>query len=98
MTQVKIYKPTKNAMQSGLARTKEWVLEFITTAPKPVDSLMGWVGQSDTAEQLKLRFTTEQEAIAYAKKHGYQVQLLKPKTRKISPKSYADNFRFSKVR
>ncbi len=97
MSQVKIYQPTKTAMQSGTGNTKEWLLEFVTAAPKPVDDLMGWVGQSDTREQVRLSFATEEEALAYAKRKGYTVLTQKPKNRKITPKSYADNFRFTKV-
>ncbi len=85
-------------MQSGTGNTKEWLLEFVTVARKPLDDLMGWVGQSDTKEQLKLYFSTEEEALTYAKRKGYAVISSKPKVRKIIPKSYSDNFSFNKVR
>ena len=38
----RIYKPTKNAMQSGKARTKQWVLEYEQETARTVDPLMGW--------------------------------------------------------
>ena len=58
---------------------------------------MGWVGQQDTTQQLSLRFATKEEAIAYAEKHGFEVEYAEPKTRRVQPKSYADNFSFSKI-
>lgn len=98
MTDVKIYKPTKTAMQSGTARTKDWVLEFLPTSAKFVDDLMGWVGQSDTTQQMKLFFDSEEEAVAYAQSKNYRIHAFKPKQKILKPKAYADNFRFDKVK
>jgi hypothetical protein len=33
----RIYKPARTAMQSGEAKTKEWVLEYELFKPKPVE-------------------------------------------------------------
>ena len=59
--QVRIYKPAKTAMQSGMNNNKEWVLESEPT-PKVLDPLMGWTGSRDTMEQVQLRFPTLDEA------------------------------------
>ena len=40
MTIAKIYKPSKT-MQSGRAKSKSWILEFVENPCKP-DPLMGW--------------------------------------------------------
>lgn len=90
----KIYKPAKSAMQSGVRNTKLWLLEFEPVEKKFVEPLMGWTGSADTMQQLRLRFATKEEAIAYAegKKIEYQVQ--EPKKRKQIKKSYADNFAY----
>ena len=61
----RIYKPTQTAMQSGLARTKQWVLDYEPQAPREIDPLMGWTSSRDMRSQLKLRFATKEEAIAY---------------------------------
>ena len=98
MTDVKVYQPAKTAMQSGTAGTKKWILEFLPSAPKFVDDLMGWVGQTDTTQQMKLSFETEEEAMAYAKARGYRISESKPRKRILKPKAYADNFRFDKVK
>lgn len=97
---VKIFQPAKNAMQSGRAKLKTgvWVMEFDETAPKFVDGLMGWVGQTDTKQQLHLTFDTREEALAYAEKKSYQCRVIEPQQRVIKPKSYAENFSFYKVR
>ena len=90
----KIYQPAKSAMTSGMANTKRWVLEFTPEARKRIDPLMGWVGQADTREQVRMRFETKEAAIAYAKKHGVPYQVLEPKTRRhvVRPRGYGGNF------
>ena len=42
-----IYKPAKTAMQSGLANSKQWVLEFTPEVARGMDSMMGWTSSSD---------------------------------------------------
>lgn len=96
--QVRIYSPVKNAMQSGRAKSGQWLVEFEPSAPKDVDPLMGWVGSRDTRGQLKLSFKSKEEAIAYAQREGYDYRVFEQLQRRVKPKSYADNFRFDKVR
>ena len=88
----RIYRPTKNAMQSGRANTRSWVLEFEPSMRTDIDSLMGWSGSGDTTTQMRLRFDTSEEAVAYAKRNGLEYSVDQPKERVIKPKSYADNF------
>ncbi len=95
---VRIYKPTKTAMQSGKARTKKWCLRFEEASPQFVEPLMGWVGMRDTTQQLDLTFDTKEEAIAYAAHKGYDYRVIEPKERVTSPKSYAENFSYYKVK
>jgi hypothetical protein len=87
-----IYKPAKTAMQSGRGKTKNWLLEFTTDDRKIIDSIMGWVGSSDTARQLRLQFATQEEAVNYAKAHQLEYEIKNVNTRRILPKSYAANF------
>jgi len=93
----RIYQPTKNAMQSGVANSRSWVLEFEPAAAKTIDPLMGWTGSPDTPGQVRLRFETKELAIAYAEKHGIAASVSEPAARRITPKAYADNFRFDRV-
>ncbi len=88
----RIYRPTKNAMQSGRANTQRWVLEFEPTMRKEIDPLMGWSGSGDTKTQSSLRFATREDAIGFAERNGLDFTVEAPKERVIKPKSYADNF------
>ena len=89
---IKIYKPSKSSMQSGLGKTKQWLAEYISEKDKTKDSLMGWNSSSDTKEQIKIFFDTKEQAIEWAKKNNYQYFIEEPKSKKIKPKNYASNF------
>ena len=91
MKKAKIYIPTKTAMQSGLAKTNIWIIEF-KTKDSGLDPLMGWESSTDTLSELKLEFSTKELAIEYAKKNKIEFELIEPQKRKIVKKSYADNF------
>lgn len=93
----RIFKPAKTAMQSGEARTKEWVLEFEPASPRDIDPLMGWVSSRDMQAQVRLEFDSKEEAIAYATRAGLAYILSEPKPRKPIKKSYADNFKFGRT-
>jgi hypothetical protein len=92
----RIFKPAKTAMQSGQARTKEWVLEYDPEAPREIDPLMGWTSSADMKSQIRLSFDTREDAIAYAQRNGIPYRVLEPKPRRPVRKSYADNFRFDR--
>jgi hypothetical protein len=87
----KIYQPTKTAMQSGKARTKFWILEF-NKSNSNKDFVMGWTSSSNTDEQIKLKFETQEQAITYAKENNIQFDLTTNKKNKLIIKAYADNF------
>jgi hypothetical protein len=92
----RIYKPAKTAMQSGTARTKDWLLEFEPAAARTLDPLMGWTSSGDTLAQVRLAFDTKEEAIAFAERQGIAFQVFEPRPRKLNVKAYADNFRFGR--
>jgi|SRR5262245_49921387 hypothetical protein len=92
----RIYKPAQTAMQSGPARTKEWVLEYDPEVPREIDPLMGWTSSRDMKAQIRLEFDSKEEAIAYAERNGIAYRLTEPKPRRLVRKSYADNFRFGR--
>lgn len=93
---VRIYKPAKTAMQSGEARTKDWVLEFEPAGQRAPDPLMGWTSSADTQAQVRLEFATKDEAIAYAKRNALAYTVAEPKPRKPIRKTYAENFKFGR--
>lgn len=90
----RIYKPARNAMQSGTAKSKHWVLEFVSETAREVDPLMGWTSNADTQAQVRLRFATKEAALQYAKEHGIDAVVQEPHKRKtnIRPGGYGDNF------
>ncbi len=94
---VRIHRKVKTAMQSGRANTDRWVVEFEPEARRRVEPLMGWTSSADTKSQVRLWFDTQEEAVAYAKKHGLMYTLQIPHDRRIKPKAYADNFRFDRL-
>jgi hypothetical protein len=91
MKKAKIYIPNKSPMQSGLGKSDKWILEFETKNPTK-NPLMGWESSSDTLGELKLEFSTRDNAIEYAKKNKIEFVVIDEKKRKIVKKSYADNF------
>jgi hypothetical protein len=93
----RIYKPAKTAMQSGNAKTREWVLDYEPETPREVEPLMGWTSSGDMRQQVHLRFDTAEEAIAYCTHHGiaYELTDTKPVARRII--SYSDNFAYRRT-
>ena len=85
-------------MQSGRAKTHDWQLEFAPGAAQQADPLMGWAGSGDTERQLRLRFATVEDAVAYCRKRGLDYEIEEPQDRRLRPKSYAENFRYDRVR
>jgi hypothetical protein len=90
----RIYRPSRNAMQSGTARSKHWVLEFYRGDARFLEPLMGWTGSTDTQGQVQLHFDTRAEAEAYAKAHGIDYVLVPEKSRRPNIRShgYGENF------
>ena len=92
----RIYRPAKTAMQSGRAKTKDWLLEFAPSDARAADPLMGWTKTRDTDGQIRISFETSDEAVAYAQSRGIAFQLSDPKPAKRIIKAYADNFAFGR--
>jgi ETC complex I subunit conserved region len=88
----RIFRPAKTAMQSGKAGAATWVLEFEPVSARLPDPLMGWAQSRDMNGQVRLRFETREEAIAYAQAHGIAFQVMEPRPVKRILKAYADNF------
>ncbi len=93
----RIYKPAKTAMQSGRAKTTEWVLEYEPATPREIDPLMGWTSSNDMLSQVRLFFETKEEAIDYAQKNGIPFRVFEPHPRAFIKKSYSDNFKFGRI-
>ena len=92
----RIYKPARTAMQSGQANAREWVLEYEPEAPRQIEPLMGWTSSGDMKSQVRLRFATKEEAVAYAERRGIPYQVQEAKTAPRRGMSYADNFAYTR--
>ena len=90
----RIFQPARTAMQSGMGKAKNWVLEFAPAGAKELDPLMGWTSSADTQQQVRLRFDTREAAEAYAQSKGIEYDVVEPKARKpvIRPRGYGENF------
>ncbi len=95
--EARIYQPAKNAMQSGTAGSSQWVLEFEPVVKTSKDPIMGWTSSSDMRQEVRLFFSSSQEAISYAERYGIIYRLEEAGAEKSRKKkrflSYSANFR-----
>lgn len=95
---VVIYQPSKTAMSSGQAKTKYWILEYPAATSREIDPLMGWTSSNDTQSQVRIKFPTKEEAIAYAKDRKLDFTVREPQKRKFNIRNngYGDNFSYNR--
>ncbi len=93
----RIYRPAKNATQSGLGKTRLWRLEYLPEAARSIEPLMGWTSSSDMKSQIKLTFETREEAVAYAERNAIPYRVEEPQEAKRRIASYSDNFKSGRV-
>jgi hypothetical protein len=93
----RIYKPARTAMQSGVAQTQDWVLEHEPLKPRELDPLMGWTSAAETETQVKLRFASKAEAVAYAERQGLAYTVIEPPVKRAQRRSYAENFKYGRI-
>ncbi len=92
MIRARIYRPEKIATQSGRRKTKAWVLEFDPERKRTLDPLTGWTGSDDMRSQVRMEFSTRDEAEAYARRKGMEYEIKEPSSRRRRAKSYGENF------
>ena len=76
MKKVTIKRPSKTNMQSGLKKTKMWIIEFEFDPSLQKDVLMGWNSSKNTTKQLKLNFDSLDDAILWCQKNSYQYRVI----------------------
>ncbi|AZN72291.1 ETC complex I subunit [Georhizobium profundi] len=92
----RIYRPAKTAMQSGKAKTQDWVLRYEPEIPRSIDPMMGYTSSRDMKQQINLSFDTREAAIDYAERNGIAYRVIEPKEPKRSRVAYSDNFRYDR--
>ena len=90
---VRIYRPTRNTMQSGRSRVEgKWFLEYELQSSRVPEPLMGWSSSEDTLNQVRLKFDSSEDAVSYAQKKGWEYSVQEQQQRKVIPRNYGDNF------
>lgn len=93
----RISRPAKTATQSGRAKSQRWLLTFEPEAAREIDPLMGWTSSRDMNQQVRLWFDTQEEAVAYAERHGLAYTVEPPRTAARKIMAYSDNFKPSRI-
>lgn len=94
---VRVYRPCRPATQSGMAGTRQWLLEFDSADPLLPEPLMGWTSSRDPRRQLRLGFPTRESAVDFALRQGWRVMLREEPRHRPRPKRYADRFRIERL-
>ena len=89
----RIFRPARNAMQSGKGKTMNWVLVHEPLAARQVEPLMGYTSSTDMLQEVRLTFDTLEEAEAYARKAGLAYTVQPDHQPSVKRVAYPDNFR-----
>lgn len=92
----RIYRPARNAMQSGKGKSKSWLMVYEPQVPRGIEPLMGYTSSTDMRQQVRLSFDTQEEAEAYAKRNGIPYFVQQPNEPTEKRVNYTDNFRFDR--
>lgn len=93
---VVVYSPARHASQQGMGRMGQWKIRFDSTQ-KWENPLMGWTSTADPmacVSDSALSFETREQAVDFASRHGWGVEVLEPHKPVRKVKSYAENFRW----
>lgn len=92
---MRIYRPAKNAMQSGTHGIKKWRIEFESRS-RWENNLMGWASSGDPLSNTLVDFTNKEDAIAFVEKNGWNYFVEEANEKTPKTKSYALNFSWNK--
>jgi hypothetical protein len=92
-----IFRPSKNAMQSGEANSDRWILKYELEAPLGADPLMGYTSSSDMRRQIRLEFDRRDDAVAYAEREGIAYRIVEAQEKTLRSMTYSDNFKYARV-
>ncbi|VDM19278.1 unnamed protein product, partial [Wuchereria bancrofti] len=94
---VRIYRPAREATQSGWARTRTWKIE-LDNLERWENSLIGWSSTGDPLSNISMAmdFASKEDAVRYCETNNLNYEVIEPNERIIKPKSYAENFSWNK--
>ncbi|KAI0247632.1 aspartic peptidase domain-containing protein [Lactifluus subvellereus] len=83
-----------NTMQSGGAKGKRWRIDWdiLPGGGRWENPLMGWASSADYVQGTRLSFRSQEDAIHFAEKQGWDYYVQPPSPARIPPKNYAENF------
>ncbi|KAJ6559134.1 Ndufs4, NADH dehydrogenase Fe-S protein 4 [Mycena vulgaris] len=91
---VRVYQPTRNTMQSGGAKGERWRIDFdiLQGGGRWENPLMGWASSADYMQGTRITFKSQEDAIHFAKKQGWDYYVQPPTVKRIPPKNYSENY------
>ncbi|KAL0580620.1 ndufs4 NADH dehydrogenase Fe-S protein subunit [Marasmius crinis-equi] len=94
---VRIYKPTRNTMQSGPGKSGRWRIDFdiLQGGGRWENPLMGWASSADYMQGTRLSFRTKEDAMHFAEKQGWDYYVQPETIERIPPKNYSENYLYS---
>ncbi|ESK90458.1 nadh-ubiquinone oxidoreductase 18 kda [Moniliophthora roreri MCA 2997] len=92
--QVRIYKPTRNTMQSGSGKSNKWRIDFdiLQGGGRWENPLMGWASSADYMQGTRLSFRSKEDAMHFAEKQGWDYYVQPESVERIPPKNYSENY------
>lgn len=95
---VVIYRAQRKVTQSSKLPKGDWFLAYLPENPDNTDNVMGWKGGENSSLDIKLGFSSKEEAISYAKDEGLDFEVLESGKKGTVSKCYADNFVYCPVK
>lgn len=91
---VRIFKPAKTANSSGKAGTNHWRVDFdiLQGSARWENPLIGWASSADYMQGTSLKFRTQEDAVHFCEKQGWDYFIQEPHYARIGVKSYAANY------
>ncbi|CAD5206651.1 unnamed protein product [Bursaphelenchus okinawaensis] len=92
-----IFRPARNAMQSGWSGTQIWKIE-LDNKERWENPLMGWSSTADPLSNISMNldFACKEDAIRFCEKNQWPFEVEEPKERQIKPKNYGSNYHWNK--
>jgi hypothetical protein len=92
---VRIYQPLPSVDKGCRAHSPLWRIAPALSGARKREPLMGWIAAPDGLAALEgqLRFVTLEAAVSFAKRRGWEAEILAPAANGVTPRSFMDNFR-----
>ncbi|GAA5906457.1 hypothetical protein JCM8208_004666 [Rhodotorula glutinis] len=94
---VRIYRPAPPSTSSAKTTSHHWRIDWdiLQGAGRWENPLMGWASSGDYVQGTHLKFNTEEDAVHFAEKQGWEYYVQRPNVQKFVPKSYANNYDYT---